>query len=110
MPWQLTTPVTVGDLDSSSYTQVKIVDTAHRSRNVRKVVLMLEYGNTVDGEWVRGHLPSEKKGDYTIFGDEYDTLVSTHTSLDGELSYIASKRGLYEHLLAMGVIGPGVMV
>jgi hypothetical protein len=107
MPWQLTTPVTVGDLDPNGpYGEVKIMRQVHDAR--RKLISIdLEYGNTVDGEWVRGIPPADKTTSHVISGDAYDTMVTTHATNDGELTYDACKRGLYEHLSTEGVIDAG---
>lgn len=101
MPIQLTTPLNAGDMSSDTFDHVKIMRQVHDARR-GQVMLDLEYG-TVDGsDWVAG---SARPGDETnyptsvvIEGDAYNTLVTTHASNDGELTYDAVKRGLYEHL------------
>jgi len=110
MPWQLTTPVSVGDLDPNGpYNQVKILMQVHDGyRNHIRVDL--EYGNTVDNEWVRGIKPTNKDTSYIIMGQDYTDLVTGHATEDGELTYDAVKRGLYEHLATKGVIDPGSIV
>ncbi len=109
MPWQLTTPVNTGDLDASNYAEVKIVGVSHRT-NQKLISVELEYGNTVDGEWVRGHTPIGKVSSHVIEGQKYTDLITTHATQDGELSYDAAKRGLFEHLVAEGVTDPGAVV
>ena len=108
MPWQLTTPVDTGDLDSVSYAEVKIVDMVHRA-NRSLIVIQLEYGNTVDGEWIRGTMPASKVNSHSIQGDDYTALVTGHKTLANELSYVAAKRALYEHLASQGVIDAGTV-
>ncbi len=108
MPWQLTTPVDTGDLDSVPYAEVKIVDMVHRS-NRSLIVIQLEYGNTVDGEWIRGMMPAGKANSYSIRSDDYTALVTGHTTLANELSYVAAKRALYEYLATKRVIEPGTV-
>ena len=110
MPWQLTTPIVAGDLDSGGpYNQVLIADENHDSK--RKMIhLILEYGNTVVDEWVEGVAPRDMDTTHTILDQKYDDLVSTHLTDDGELTFDAAKRGLYEHLNSEGVIPPGSVV
>ncbi len=109
MPWLLTTPIDTGDLDTVDYGEVKIVD--HRQGSGQpKIVLMLQYGNTVDGSWVPGIAPVGKQIAYVADNDDYLELITTHMTYDGELTYQAVKRGLYEHLNAKGVIGPGSII
>jgi len=110
MPWQLTTPIDAGDLDPNGpYSQVTIMMQAHdRRRNM--IRLELEYGNTVDGQWVPGLQPANQELNPTIEGQAYIDLVSGHMTVDGELTYDAAKRGLYEHLRSKGVISDGTVV
>lgn len=108
MPWKLTTPVDPGDLDNKPYGEVKIVDLSHRP-NVRLMVIQLEYGNTVDGAWAQGMMPAGKANSHIIQGEDYIDLMSNHTTLPDELSYVAAKRALYEHLAAKGVIDAGAV-
>lgn len=110
MPWQLTTPVDTGDLDPNGpYAQVKIMKFTHDSR-IQRIHIALEYGNTVDDEWVPGKQPSSRPSSVVITGDDYISFVSTHTTEDDELTYNATKRGLYEWLLANGHIEAGSIV
>lgn len=106
MPWLLTTAVNTGDLDTGTYGEVKITGMSHRP-DQKMIIVDLQYGNTVSGAWIGGHLPASKAGSHVIRDAKYDTLITTHVSNDGELTYIAAKRALYEHLLAEGVIDPG---
>lgn len=111
MPWQLTTPVAVGDLDPNGpYNQIAIMRQLHDRRR-KQIQLELEYGNTVDDNWVRGiTAPAGKQTSIVIEGEDYTTLVTTHATNDGELTYDAAKRGLFEHLLAKGIIEAGSIV
>lgn len=108
MPWQLTTPVDVGDLDVEPYDQIRIVRMMHDSVN-QLVVVTLEYGRTVDGAWVRGVRPAGLELSPVIEGSSYQSLV-THASNDGEPTYEAVKRGLYEWLAIKGHVGAGEVV
>ena len=108
MPWKLTTPVDTGDLDSTPYGEVKIVDLTHRP-NAGLMVVLIEYGNTVDKAWVQGMMPAGKTTSHAIQGDDYVSLVATHRTLPDELSYVAAKRALYEHLASKGVIPAGAV-
>jgi hypothetical protein len=106
MPWTLTTPIDVGDLDSQNYGEVKIVRQAHDS--VRRMIAVdLEYGNTIGGKWAAGLPLRSKPSSVTIAGDEYTSLVEGAQPQQGEATYDAVKRGLYAFLASKGVIGPG---
>ena len=110
MAWQLTTPVVVGDLDPNGpYTQVKILYQVHDGRR-NQIRVDFEYGNTVEDSWVAGITPSGKEGSCTIEGEDYLTLVSTHSPNEGELTYDAVKRGLYEYLVQKGIISSGTVI
>jgi len=110
MPWQLTTPVAVGDLDPNGpYNQISIMRQLHDRRR-QMIHLELEYGNTVTDNWVPGMTPTGKETSVSIQGEDYTTLVTTHASNDGELTYDAAKRGLFEYLLAKGIIDAGSIV
>ena len=110
MPWQLTTPVNAGDLDpAGTYAQIKIVMQQHLS-NQEIISLGFEYGNTVSDVWVPGVLPIGLPTSAMISGADYTTLVTTHASIDGELTYVAVKRGLYEYLAANSIIAAGTVV
>ena len=109
MPWALTSPVTVGDLDPNGpYSQVKLVNQAHDSVN-GIIALYLEYGNTTGGVWVPGIPVRTQQSAVTIEGADYVALTEGSTALPGELTYQAVKRGLYAYLAAHSIIGPGVL-
>lgn len=128
MPWDLTTPINTGDLDSSTYAQAKITRLMQDS-NRGSLRVNIEYGNTVDGEWQRGKgAPSGKSPMANLDGAEYETLVDTAvpqvalsdpgdpnyvqvdvggTPVWVEKTYVAVKRGIYEHLNSTGAIDAG---
>lgn len=106
MPWKLDTPVSVGDLDSNPYQEVRITQFFHDS--VRRLLsVQLEYGNTVDGSWVLGLAPRGKATNVTIDGQAYLDMVTSATPEAGEGVYAAVKRTLYAHLRSVSAIGPG---
>ena len=109
MPWTLTTPVAVGDLDPSGpYTEVRIVRQSHDSVR-RAIIVHLEYGNTVDGVWKSGIPARDRPASVIINSADYDELVADSEPVAGEKTYGAVKRGLYEYLLEKNVIGPGTL-
>lgn len=105
MPWTLTTPVSTGDLCASDYAQVRIVKMEHDSV-AKRIRLWLEYGNTTDDVWVKGLTPEGKEDNILISGSDYTSLVD-HVTEDDELTYAASRRGLYEWLLSEEKIDAG---
>jgi len=109
MPWTLTTPVAVGDLDPSGpYLQVRIVRQAHDS--VRSIIAIdLEYGNTVEGQWVPGLPVRSKPSSVMIQGSDYESLTTDSMPEVDESTYDAVKRGLYAHLAIKGIIGAGTL-
>ena len=110
MPWQFTAPVAVGDLDPNGpYTQCKIVRLVHDSNRAR-IRVDIEYGNTVEGVWIPGLDPTNKQGSFMIDGEDYLQLVTTSMPEQGELTYNAVKRGIYDHLSTKGVIDAGIIV
>ena len=108
MPLQLNTPLNVGDLDVAPYDQIRIVRMTHDSVRSR-VMLDIEYGRTVDGTWVGGAEPAGKQISFYIVEDDYMALIS-HMSNEGEYTYAAVKRGLYEWLLNNNYVGAGSIV
>lgn len=106
MPWKLDKPVSVGDLDLNPYQEVRIIQFFNDS--VRQVLSVdLEYGNTVDGNWVAGIAPRSKPTTVMISGQTYRDMIETATPLEGEKVYAAVKRTMYEYLRISGAIGPG---
>lgn len=110
MPWQLTTPYSGGDLDTTGvYNQVKVMRLNWRTHPKASVSLDLQYGTTVDDVWTPGMNPQGKPMQVYIDGDDYVDFM-THVSNDGELTYGAVKRGVYEWLSAKGHLDPGSIV
>jgi hypothetical protein len=106
MPWQLTTVIDTGDLDTTSYGEVKIVRQIHDS--IRGMVSIdLEYGNTVQGAWVPGLSLHSKPSSVFIDGTDYLALITDSEPEQDEKTYDAVKRGLYEFLASKNYIGPG---
>ena len=106
MAWALTTAVTVGDLDSTTYGEIRITSQRHDSGFRKFILLNWEYGNTVADVWVPGMAPADKQSFVMINGATYDTLI-THASNDGEATFAAAKRGLYTWLFDNGYIAAG---
>jgi hypothetical protein len=102
MPIRLTTAMNAGDIDpDSTYDHVRIVRQSHDAARLA-ITLDLEYGTLSGSDWIPGpaspsfgskHPPSVR-----IAGDAYMALVTKHMTFDGELTYAAVKRGLYEWL------------
>ena len=107
MAWDLTVAVGVGDLDTTTYGEIRITSQRHDSGRRKFILLNWEYGNTVDDVWVPGMTPSDKSASAMIDGTAYDTFIAAHTSLDAELTFVAAKRGLYTWLYDNGHIDAG---
>jgi len=106
MPWQLTTAIDTGDLDTAPYGEVKIIRQAHDS--VRQVIAIdLEYGNTDQSIWKPGLQPKSRFTSVFIQGSDYTALIGESVPEEGETTYDAVKRGLYEFLAEKNFIGPG---
>ena len=109
MPWQLTTAVQTGDLDSSNYQQVNIVRISDDpTRNY--MLVQLEYGNTVGQNWAVGITPYNLQSSISIIGQDYTDLVNNSMPQAEETVYEAVKRSLYEYLYAHSIIGAGTIV
>lgn len=105
MPWQLTTPLSAGDLDPEGpYTQVKIVGFQfYSNRNV--LTVFLEYGNTVGGVWIKGVSPTSAQKSVTLTGQDcIDFIAANQTVYDSVASI------LYSWLQSEGAIGGGSVV
>lgn len=111
MPWELTTPISTGGVDPSvaEYTECKLIRMLHDAQRLM-IFCEFEYGNTNGGVWEPGLNPTNLDTSYPIEGTEYTTLVTTAMPQQGETTYEAVKRGLYEHLASVGVIPPGSVV
>ena len=115
MPWQLTTPIQVGDMDPDGAITHLRVEHFDQNSGSGTIQTAISYGRMPDlgsgPEFVAAKIqPVGKARAHTIAGQEYSDLVSTHTSNDGELTYQAAKRGLYEHLASEGLIDSGSIV
>jgi len=100
MPIQMTTPLDAGDMSPDVYDYIKITRQVHDARRLN-IMLDLEYGTVIDGLFIAGSVsPSGETypTHVTISDADYITMVTTHISNDGELTYEAVKRGLYEYL------------
>ena len=109
MPWQLDIPLDPGDFSNNVYDQVRIVRQTHDSVS-QYIALDLQYGTTVDGSWQSEMQPATKFLSIHVSGAQYVDLLSSSASGDGELTYAAVKRGLYEWLAANDFIASGVVV
>lgn len=103
MPVTLDTPVQHGE---DTLAEVKIIRFRHDS--VRKRILVRwQFGNTVEGNWVGvRYRPDGGILRARIKGTDYDTLVAAEPA-EGETTYQAVKRALYEKLQADGKIPAG---
>lgn len=100
MPLTLTTPVSTGDLDpaAASYAKIKVTEfSADLWRGL--MVFHVSYGNVVDDVWVGSHFG---RREFKISGQEFLDLITTHATLDDELTYDAVARGLYQWLIDNG--------
>ena len=94
MPLNLTTAVDPGDLDNTTYSQVKIISMYHNPIT-SEINVICEYGNTVSDSWVRG---VSQPRSYTISGSDYASLLAEMPD-EGETVYLAAARVLYEWLV-----------
>jgi len=117
MPINLAVPVVAGGLDPStpSYGELKIVDFRF-AIEARKLIVTLEYGNTVDGKWIPSNLadrfitcamsdhyeetvdPETGEPVMTTVTDFSQFLLTTMPN-EGESLYEAVKRSLYTWVL-----------
>jgi hypothetical protein len=101
MPIALTTAKDPGDMDVTTYGEVKIV-TFSLWPNLNMIDITTEYGNTVAGEWVRSNLGMAAQNQFRVEGSDYAAMV-TALSLDGdEPIYVGAARVLYQWLLDAG--------
>jgi hypothetical protein len=111
MPWELATPLKVGDLDpAGDITHVRVG--LQRNDPDRKMILLsIEYGRMVDNSFETCALhPIDKEQNYAILDDEWVDLVTTHKTKIDEKTYDAVERGLYEHCSKKNVIDSGTVV
>jgi hypothetical protein len=94
MPIQLTTAFNPGDLDTVTYTQVKITK-VYLSLDSKSFEIRCQYGNTVETAWVKGVVDDRN---FNISGTDYDTLIAATPEAE-ETTYDAAARELYQWLL-----------
>ena len=59
MPILLTTPFNPGDVDpGATYAEAKITEFRIGIEHRKRIEVLVELGNTVDGEWVPGKVPA----------------------------------------------------
>lgn len=131
MSWLLDTAFNPGDADpGKTYAEIDVV-VFHQTKaaTAADIELCWEYGNTVDGNWVRGDAQPAAPGAQLrviIHGDDYATLT-TDTVSDVQTSdpasplyiqvgavwvertYVTVKRTVYEYLVANALIPTGVV-
>ena len=98
------------------YTEVKAVQIRIGIQR-KQLFIVFEYGDTVDGKWVAGHIQQEEKlirnveqvldgegGEVRAADPQYDLLIagSIATAADGFNCYVATARNIYEHAIAEG--------
>ena len=139
MPWLFDTPISVGaELDPNApggeYThcRLKLVGNHPDVPENPHMTINVAYGWMADGDFVRGAAhPGNRLRTYRMTGALYATEVTTARPLVAlvdpgssdyvevdvggtpvwvELTYVASKRGLYEHLRNQGIIPLGTIV
>lgn len=116
MPLQLTKPLASGDLDpnapASEYTHCKALMLGnYPDTDPPFIPLNLSYGYLIDGKYVQGGVhPVGRLTRHEISGAKYVELVLNHEPDPGEKTYLAAKRGLYEHLVAEKIVPPGTVV
>lgn len=140
MPWQLTTPISVGSFDpnapNSQYTYCRVKLRGTDTDRERSTV-NIEYGWLVSGEFVAGVVPTNRKSGHLIEGARWLDMTNNSvpkveatnpggyaavdvggTTVYVEKTYVATKRGLYEFLAAEpddqhpgnNIIPPGSLV
>jgi hypothetical protein len=100
MPLNLTTVVSAGDLDpnASNYSKIKVID-IRISPGSKRLEFSVQMGNTGEGGvWVPG---IASLATFRLTAAEFDA-AKTHVSNDGELTYDAMARGIYEWLVSGG--------
>lgn len=108
MPYLLSTDLSVGDLDPSGPITHCRAHMHDNDPDSKAMVLSIAYGRMDGSAFKPANLqPTDKKLSHIIADPEYTTLVTTHKSNDGELTYLAAKRALYEHLSSEAIIPAG---
>jgi len=94
MPLQLTTPFDSGDFDVRDYAQMKITS-FELDTNDGHIHIACEYGNTIDGAWVRG---AYRRMDFHVRGADFLAMLALLPQ-EGETIYNAAARTLYTWLI-----------
>ena len=110
MPILLTTPYNPGSADpGKSYPRAKITGFSI-DLHAKVIRARLEYGDVVDGAWVRGLVSTEpevcienKPADPGPASTDYDDMVAELPD-EEETIYVAAARVLYEYLLANDIL------
>ena len=102
MPILLTTPFDPGELDTGTYPRAKIIR-LEIDPEYNWIKMIVQFGDQDGNDWnpgVAGHMEVLVQDTVDPPCTDYTDLVSTHTSNNGELTYVAVKRGCYEWLIA----------
>ena len=109
-PWNLNTPVAVGDLDpSGDYPEICITFEMWDKKN-KLLQIRWVYGRTVGEDFVEGIAPHGAKTEHVYMGDEYDAIIASDVPDGVTKTYAAVKQNFYEDLIAKGHIPAGSMV
>jgi hypothetical protein len=96
-------------MDVANYDQISVTNFRHNNR-MNEIEIQVEYGRTVDGVWTPGIAPLNKQTHFLIRGADYVAMVGAHTPNEGEKTYAAARRALFDYLAAQNLIGPGSIV
>lgn len=92
----LTTPIAVGDLDAADYSKAKItsffIDLNNHHLNAK-----LEFGNEVEGVWVRGAHSVDKI--ISLDGEGFDSYFANNPTV-----YSAVRGALYQLAIDQGLV------
>ena len=118
MPWQFTTPISIGvadpDAPSGEYTHCRATLTGnYPDVDPPCLRLNLAYGWVAAGMFVGGKAVLNPDAypiaGIVIEGADYTTLITTHEPNPGEKTYAAAKRAVYEELNRQGKISAGTV-
>ena len=97
MPILLTTPFDPGAFDpGKTYPRAQIIQFTVSPEN-EDIRVVVDFGDVDDGEWVSG-AAREKLNHILIQGADYTAIVAD-TPEEGETTYDAVKRALYDYLV-----------
>lgn len=106
MPILLTNPLNPGDIDTTQYLEVKIVQMLWDAEQ-NLIRLKCQYGNTVNGAWTVGkdfHGATRQNPEFHfIQGADYITVLSSTASGEDQLIYNKVRDTLYDYLMTKGV-------